>query len=36
MRTPYERPTLIAAGSFAITGLGGSGPHDFLVKHQLL
>ena len=27
---------LIAAGSFAITGLGGSGPRDLLAKHQLL
>jgi hypothetical protein len=36
MRTPYERPTLIAAGSFAITGLSGHGPKDVLLKHQLV
>jgi hypothetical protein len=32
---PYERPTLTAAGSFKkVTGLGGSGPRDVLVRHQ--
>jgi hypothetical protein len=36
MRT-YERPTLIKAGSFRkVTGLGGHGPRDYLVRHQLL
>ncbi len=36
MRT-YERPTLTAAGFFkTLTGLGGSGPRDTLIKHQLL
>jgi hypothetical protein len=36
MRT-YERPTLTKAGSFKkITGLGGHGPRDTLVRHQLL
>jgi Family of unknown function (DUF5972) len=34
MRT-YERPTLTAAGSFKkVTGVGGKGPRDFLVKKQ--
>ena len=34
MRT-YERPTLTLAGSFKkITGLGGFGPRDVLVKRQ--
>jgi Family of unknown function (DUF5972) len=35
MRT-YERPTLTAAGSFRLTGLGGRGPRDVLFRHQLL
>jgi hypothetical protein len=36
MRT-YERPTLTPAGSFKkVTGMGGHGPKDFLVKKQLL
>jgi Family of unknown function (DUF5972) len=36
MRT-YERPTLTKAGSFKkVTGLGGHGPRDFAVRHQLL
>ncbi len=36
-RETYERPTLTAAGSFKeMTGLGGHGPRDVLVKHQLL
>ena len=36
MRT-YERPTLTAAGSFKkVTGMGGHGPKDFLVKKQML
>jgi hypothetical protein len=35
MRT-YERPTLMAVGSFKTTGLSGHGPRDFFVKHQLL
>jgi hypothetical protein len=35
MRT-YERPTLILAGSFKkVTGIGGFGPRDFLMKRQL-
>jgi Family of unknown function (DUF5972) len=34
MRT-YERPTLAVAGSFKkMTGLGGFGPRDFLMKKQ--
>jgi hypothetical protein len=34
MRT-YERPTLTAAGSFKkMTGIGGFGPRDFLVRRQ--
>ena len=34
MRT-YERPTLTVAGSFKkMTGIGGFGPRDFLVKRQ--
>jgi hypothetical protein len=34
MRT-YERPTLTKAGSFKkVTGIGGSGPRDRLVRHQ--
>jgi len=33
----YERPTLTKAGSFKkVTGLGGQGPRDVLVKHQML
>ncbi len=33
----YERPTLTKAGSFIkLTGLGGQGPKDTLVKHQAL
>jgi hypothetical protein len=33
---PYERPTLTAAGSFKkLTGLGGHGPKDVLVKKQM-
>jgi len=36
-REGYERPTLTPAGSFtSMTGLGGHGPKDTLVKHQLL
>jgi Family of unknown function (DUF5972) len=36
MRT-YERPTLTKAGAFKkVTGLGGSGPRDMAVRHQLL
>jgi hypothetical protein len=36
MRT-YERPTLTLAGSFKkVTGIGGSGPRDVLVRHQSL
>jgi hypothetical protein len=36
MRT-YERPTLTMAGSFKrATGVGGHGPKDVLVKHQML
>lgn len=36
MRT-YERPTLTHIGSFSkLTGLGGSGPRDTLVRHQSL
>lgn len=36
MRT-YERPTLTRLGSFRrLTGLGGSGPRDTLVRHQAL
>jgi hypothetical protein len=32
----YERPTLTQAGSFRkMTGLGGFGPRDLLVKRQL-
>jgi hypothetical protein len=32
----YERPTLTLAGSFRkMTGVGGFGPRDFLVKRQL-
>ena len=35
MRT-YERPTLTKAGSFKkVTGIGGSGPRDRQVRHQL-
>jgi Family of unknown function (DUF5972) len=31
----YERPTLTPAGSFKkMTGLGGSGPRDVLIRHQ--
>jgi hypothetical protein len=37
MMLTYERPTLTAAGSFKkVTGLGGHGPRDFLVKKQAL
>ena len=37
MMLTYERPTLTAAGSFKkVTGLGGHGPRDFLVKKQQL
>jgi len=33
----YERPTLTKAGSFKkVTGVGGHGPRDVLVKHQML
>jgi hypothetical protein len=33
----YERPTLTLAGSFKkITGLGGFGPRDILMKQQQL
>ena len=33
----YERPTLTSAGSFKkVTGTGGTGPKDFLVKKQTL
>jgi hypothetical protein len=33
----YERPTLTAAGSFKkVTGVGGHGPKDFLVKKQMM
>jgi hypothetical protein len=36
-RRPYERPTLTPAGSFQkVTGVGGHGPKDVLVKHQML
>jgi Family of unknown function (DUF5972) len=36
-RETYERPTLTPAGSFVnMTGLGGSGPKDTLVRHQML
>jgi hypothetical protein len=36
-RRTYERPTLTPAGSFTdMTGLGGQGPKDTLVKHQML
>jgi hypothetical protein len=36
-REPYERPTLTPAGSFTnMTGLGGHGPKDLLVKKQSL
>jgi len=32
----YERPTLTLAGSFKkMTGIGGFGPRDFLMKRQL-
>ena len=35
MRT-YERPTLTKAGSFKkLTGIGGFGPRDAVVQHQL-
>jgi hypothetical protein len=34
MRT-YERPTLTKLGPFKVTGLGGSGPRDKLVRHQM-
>lgn len=33
----YERPTLTRIGSFkAVTGLGGSGPRDVVMRHQSL
>jgi hypothetical protein len=33
----YERPTLTAAGSFKkVTGAGGSGPRDLVVRKQSL
>ena len=33
----YERPTLTRLGSFKkLTGIGGSGPKDTLVRHQSL
>ncbi len=36
MRT-YERPTLISLGLFKdVTGLGGGGPRDALIQHQLV
>jgi hypothetical protein len=36
-RKTYERPTLTPAGSFTnMTGLGGHGPKDLLVKKQSL
>jgi len=35
MRT-YERPTLTAAGSFRITGIGFRGPKDVLGLRNLL
>ena len=36
-RESYERPTLTPAGSFTnLTGLGGHGPKDTTLKHQLL
>jgi hypothetical protein len=35
MRT-YERPTLTKVGSFKKTGMGGHGPRDLAMKHQLL
>jgi hypothetical protein len=32
---PYERPTLMLAGSFKkLTGLGGTGPKDAVTKKQ--
>jgi hypothetical protein len=35
-RKTYERPTLTSAGSFTnMTGLGGHGPKDTLVKKQM-
>jgi len=35
MMLTYERPTLTAAVSFKkMTGVGGHGPKDFLVKKQ--
>ena len=35
-RQTYERPTLTPAGSFmSMTGLGGHGPKDTLVKKQM-
>jgi hypothetical protein len=34
---PYERPTLIPAGSFKkLTGIGGTGPKDAVTKKQSL
>lgn len=36
-RRTYERPTLTPAGSFKnVTGLGGHGPKDTVMKKQLL
>lgn len=36
MRT-YERPTLMSLGLFKdVTGLGGNGPRDLLIRHQLV
>ena len=36
-RESYERPTLTPAGSFTnLTGLGGQGPKDTTLKHQML
>lgn len=36
-RQTYERPTLTPAGSFKnVTGLGGHGPKDTVMKKQLL
>jgi hypothetical protein len=34
MRT-YERPTLTAAGSFRITGIGVRGPKDLVLRNLL-
>lgn len=32
----YERPTLIAVGSFKLTGVGGKGKRDLLARGNLL